>query len=108
MLLKDTSRSMAGPRARGHVTSRDQRLAVDMWDPVGPERGAAVLFHGYGAYSRYPTVLWAAEVLGPVQVPAPVRARPALRRVPPSNLACNRVNQLSVAVVAHSVRVRKH
>ena len=63
MLLKDTSRSMAGPRARGHVTSRDQRLAVDMWDPVGPERGAAVLFHGYGAYSRYPTVLWAAEVL---------------------------------------------
>eukprot|EP01047_Picozoa_sp_COSAG01_P110869 COSAG01_NODE_39671_length_473_cov_1.245989_1_plen_74_part_01 len=66
---------MAGaPTAAGRIdTARGESLALYTWAPTAPgatgaawaasECGVAVLYHGYGAHARYPTVQWAADVL---------------------------------------------
>jgi len=46
------------------VNSRGEKLALFCWAPAGaPERGTAVIFHGYATNATFPTVRWLAELL---------------------------------------------
>mmetsp|Transcript_13921 Transcript_13921/g.30748 ORF Transcript_13921/g.30748 Transcript_13921/m.30748 type:complete len:321 (-) Transcript_13921:26-988(-) len=52
------------PEQLAHIKNRrGETLALYTWAPRGQERGVAVLFHGYATNSRFPTVVWLADVL---------------------------------------------
>ena len=57
------SAGMAPPAETDWIVRRGLRCCIHVWRPTSSPIGLAVIFHGYAAHARYPTVGFVADLL---------------------------------------------